>query len=523
MSSRRSRQNGFTSVRSGSSPRAMQSNDEWHRQRRKGGATVRRVLLCLVDRDPRLSATVLIMKLPIDSEVDLYTKSLATSVAAARIRFVHLPRCRRTRQLDRLERAARGFVIDMFCTTMIELADEFGVPSYVFFTSSAAFLGLMLHLQSLQDEQHVDITKFKDSVAELDFPSFINPLPAKVLPSVVLTKEAVQPFMEHAKRIRAMKGIIINTFDELEPHALGSLAGLGAPAVYPVGPILNLKGRLKRRLTVAAEAMTSWSEGNGLRAGAERAPISVVPTATATKGQDEFRVTTPDPAEVLPEGFLDRTAAVGKVIGWAPQAAVLAHPAIGGFVSHCGWNSTLESIWFGVAVATWPLYAEQQFNAFELVVELGLAVEIKMDYRRDFRMESDFVVTAEEIEGGIRKLMEDVGGERRKKVKKERVSENHVIESNKPHVKRAVADLTDLASSTRWLSEFLLDMFCTTMIGLADELEVPSSVLFTSSTAFLRMMLYLQSLQLNSRAQPASRTSRVSQTCCQPRFYPPWF
>lgn len=100
---------------------------------------------------------------------------------------------------------------------------------------------------------------------------------------------------------------------------------------------------------------------------------------------------------------------------------------------------------------------------------------------------------------------------------------NHVIESNKPHVKRAVADLTDLASSTRWLSEFLLDMFYTTMIGLADELEVPSSVLFTSSTAFVSMMLHLRSLQLNSRARPASWTSRVSQTCCQPRFYPPWF
>ena len=66
--------------------------------------------------------------------------------------------------------------------------------------------------------------------------------------------------------------------------------------------------------------------------------------------------------EVLPEGFLDRTMSIGKVIGWAQQVAVLTHSAIGGFVSHCGWNSILESIWYGVPVATWPLYAEQQLN-----------------------------------------------------------------------------------------------------------------------------------------------------------------
>ncbi|KAI4308613.1 hypothetical protein L6164_031669 [Bauhinia variegata] len=120
----------------------------------------------------------------------------------------------------------------------------------------------------------------------------------------------------------------------------------------------------------------------------------------------------PDFKQVLPEGFFERTDKIGKVIGWAPQIQILAHQAIGGFVSHCGWNSTLESIYFGVPIATWPLYAEQQANAFELVTELGLGVEICMDYR----VGSKDILSAEKIAKAINDLMEE-NSETRKKVK----------------------------------------------------------------------------------------------------------
>lgn len=72
-------------------------------------------------------------------------------------------------------------------------------------------------------------------------------------------------------------------------------------------------------------------------------------------------------------------------------------------------------------MATWPVYAEQQMNAFQLVEELGMAVEIKMDYRKDFRTQTAIeAVSADEIENGIRKLMMDGNDETeliRKKVK----------------------------------------------------------------------------------------------------------
>ncbi|KAL4283208.1 hypothetical protein GQ457_16G009480 [Hibiscus cannabinus] len=122
-----------------------------------------------------------------------------------------------------------------------------------------------------------------------------------------------------------------------------------------------------------------------------------------------LRVPSPhnDASEMLPEGFLERVQGRGM-----PQLKVLAHKAIGGFISHCGWNSIIESLWFGVPIVTWPMYAEQQLNAFKMAMELGLAVEIRLDYRKD----SDELVMADEIEKAVGKVM-DGESEVRKNVK----------------------------------------------------------------------------------------------------------
>ncbi|CAN1145297.1 Putative UDP-glucose flavonoid 3-O-glucosyltransferase 3 [Linum perenne] len=293
----------------------------------------------------------------------------------------------------------------MFCTSFIDVANEFGVPSYVFYTCGATFLGFMFHLQNLYDQGEIDPIALRNSDTELAFPSLMSPLPGKVFPSSVLKKDWAAVIYKFTRDFRKTKGILVNTVKEVESYAVDSLSRGLNPKVYPedTSQSSSATNDVIQWLDDKPECSVVFLCFGSMGAfGGEQ--VKEIASALEQSGhrflwslrrRSDFN-------EVLPEGFLDRTEGVGKVIGWAPQTAVLGHKAIGGFVSHCGWNSTLESLWFGVPMATWPMYAEQQMNGFLVVKELGIGTEIKMDYR----VESGEIVKAEEIERGIRNLMD---------------------------------------------------------------------------------------------------------------------
>jgi len=102
----------------------------------------------------------------------------------------------------------------------------------------------------------------------------------------------------------------------------------------------------------------------------------------------------------LPAGFMERVARRGKLIhGWAPQEAILAHASVGGFLSHCGWNSTLEALWAGKPIAAWPLAVEQRLTARYLANDLRIAVQVHKD--------DDDMVARSEVVRTISVLMDD--------------------------------------------------------------------------------------------------------------------
>ncbi|KAK7348155.1 hypothetical protein VNO80_22704 [Phaseolus coccineus] len=120
----------------------------------------------------------------------------------------------------------------------------------------------------------------------------------------------------------------------------------------------------------------------------------------------------------MPEGFEERNAEKGMVIrGWAPQLLILNHRAVGAFVSHCGWNSSVEAVSGGVPMITWPVHGEQFYNE-KLISEVrGIGVEVgAAEWTTTGLGERQTVVCRDSIERGVRRIMD--GGDEAEEVRR---------------------------------------------------------------------------------------------------------
>ncbi|KAJ6835110.1 cis-zeatin O-glucosyltransferase 2 [Iris pallida] len=248
-------------------------------------------------------------------------------------------------------------------------------------------------------------------------------------------------FWEHVDRSTfdtpKQAGLLVNTCRAIEGEFLDLIAGGYVPdgerlfAVGPVNPVaayerLGDKKRhkcldwLDRQPTatvvfVSFGSTTTISDGQieqlaiGLRRSGQRF-IWVVRDAD----RGDIFVEGGRPRERrLPEGFEEEVEGRGIVVrGWAPQLDILSHPSRGAFVSHCGWNSCMESLSLGVPIIGWPMHSDQPRNAImaESYLKVGVTV-------RDWD-DRDRVVSAAEIEEAIEKVMVlDEGKEVRERAK----------------------------------------------------------------------------------------------------------
>ncbi|XP_058072478.1 anthocyanidin 3-O-glucosyltransferase 2-like [Magnolia sinica] len=397
----------------------------------------------LVKQKP-FSITIHMMRFPLQ-DTDAYIKSVAAS--GLNIQFVDLPSIQIPPSLetcmplftenhkllvkDAITRIrastktrAAALTIDLFMTTMIDVAMELGIPAYMYFTSGTDFLALMLCLRILHTQIPCEFHEFQ---GEIDIPG-MRPLPPNIMPTPLMNKkkEMYTWFVDHGRRFRETQGIIINTFAKLEPAPLEAVAnGRCLPdhatsPLYPVGPLIALDDKSQSKSSGLIEWLDQQPHASvvflcfGSRGsfypqqvkemalGLEKSGHRFLWSLRCPSSENPSMAVDAHLDQVLPDGFLDRTKGRGLVWpSWVPQMAILAHPAVGGFVSHCGWNSILESLWFGVPILAWPLYAEQRLNAFQLVKDYGLAAELRLDF------DGDGLVSAEELERGVRCLMED--------------------------------------------------------------------------------------------------------------------
>ncbi|KAL4607843.1 hypothetical protein ACB092_09G204100 [Castanea dentata] len=132
--------------------------------------------------------------------------------------------------------------------------------------------------------------------------------------------------------------------------------------------------------------------------------------------------------EIL-KGFEERVKNRGMVVkDWAPQLEILSHPSTGGFMSHCGWNSCMESITMGVPLAAWPMASDQPRNTVLITKLLKVGIVVKNWSRRDELVPSSTIEKAVKLlmaskEGDeIRKRTVDLGGAVRQSIEKGGVS-----------------------------------------------------------------------------------------------------
>ncbi|MED6113257.1 hypothetical protein PIB30_069124 [Stylosanthes scabra] len=397
----------------------------------------------LINRDNSLSITIVCIKFPFTPFADSHIKSVVSS--QPQIKLIDLPEVEPPSQEvlmksiehyilvfmesliphvkntvqkilssyhDSDSNPVVGLVLDFFCMPMVDVAKELGVPSYLFMTSNVGFTGLLVAIL----QRKID-DSFNDSDPDLLIPGISIPVPSNVLPTAAFNRDGYAAYHKLAQKFKDTKGIIVNSFYELEKHAIDALSGVKTSPIYAVGPLIDIKGHPNPNLDqMQHDKILKWLDEQpnssvvflcfGSMGSFGPSQTREIATALQRSG---FRFlwamrlppTSDNTDRSLPEGFLELMEGRGMICGWAPQVEVLAHKAIGGFVSHCGWNSSLESLWFGVPILTWPIYAEQQLNAFGMVKEFGLSVELRLDYRT-----GGDVVMADEIVKGLKQLMD---------------------------------------------------------------------------------------------------------------------
>nr|WOC29674.1 flavonoid O-glycosyltransferase UGT73A26 [Scutellaria baicalensis] len=288
---------------------------------------------------------------------------------------------------------ATCLISDIFLPWTADSAARLGIPRLVFH-------GTSFFARCVSD--HMDLHKPYRNVSSDSEPFVVPNLPHEL--SFVRTQ--VPPFEVHenmiendfTKLLKRMKesgkrsyGEVNNSFYEIESDYVEHFKNVMGTKAWHIGPLLLYNTEAEKNSVRGKES--AINEHECLAWLDSKRPNSVVymcfgSTVTFTpaqlhetavgleaSGQDFIWVVRKgknegENEEWLPQGFEERIKGKGLIIrGWAPQVMILDHPSIGAFVTHCGWNSTLEGICAGVPMVTWPVFAEQFYNE-KLVTEV---------------------------------------------------------------------------------------------------------------------------------------------------------
>ncbi|XP_027164527.1 UDP-glycosyltransferase 74G1-like [Coffea eugenioides] len=269
-------------------------------------------------------------------------------------------------------------IYDAFLPWCLDVAKDLGVRAGVFFTQSCAVNNIYNHV-------HKGLLKLPLEESGVDIPG-LPPLLASDLPSFVsnpgLYPASAQMFVhDQIENFEEADWIFFNTFYGLEEEVIHWMAKiLPVKTIGPTIPSMYLEKRLEddkqyclNLFKPMTNACMSWLN--------ERSISSVVYVSFGSLAELEVKqmeelawglrassyyflwVVRESESKKLPKDFVKETFGKGLIISWCPQLDVLAHKSIGCFITHCGWNSTLEALSLGVPMIAMPQWTDQSTNA----------------------------------------------------------------------------------------------------------------------------------------------------------------
>ncbi|XP_062030118.1 UDP-glycosyltransferase 76B1-like isoform X2 [Rosa rugosa] len=299
--------------------------------------------------------------------------------------------------------------------------ESFKLPRLLLRTGGASSLAVYIAFPLMREKGYYPKQDSRLEEPVKEFP----PLKIKDLPTIKTKQNPEQFFQMTASRLtdeaNSSHGVIINTFEDIEGQALIRLCDELSAPIFGVGPFhkpfptTGSSGSGSSINLPQDQSCISW-----LNTQAQNSVIYVGFGSLATISEEQFLelawglANSNQPflwvvrsefvqgskwLEALPDKFLETLKGKGHIVKWAPQKAVLAHPAVGAFWTHCGWNSTLECISEGVPMICMPCSADQMINA--RYVSDVWKVGLQLEHGRE----------RGEIEKTIRKLMVEKEGE----------------------------------------------------------------------------------------------------------------
>ncbi|KAI3752862.1 hypothetical protein L2E82_24901 [Cichorium intybus] len=310
----------------------------------------------------------------------------------------------------------------------LKAAERFGLPEVLFWTPSTCGVLAYTHYRDLVERGYTPLKDMSDVTngyleTSLDWIPGMNNIQLRDFPSFIRTTDINDVMLNYliteTAAIPRGSAVLLNTFDALEHDSVNPLIALN-PRTFTIGPLHLMQqhidnDRVKHigsNLWKEDESCISWldTKDPGSVVYVNFGSITVMTKeqliefgwGLASSKKDFLWITRPDivggEEAMMPSEFVDETKGRGMVTSWCPQEQVLKHPAIGAFLTHSGWNSTIESISSGIPLICWPFFAEQQTNCRYSCVEWGIGMEINSDVKR------------EEVEAQVREMMDGKKG-----------------------------------------------------------------------------------------------------------------